>query len=154
VELAVALAVIGIAAVVVTPSYRAWRERAGLRDAVGALAGAMVAAHARAIVERRNYTVTADYAGDTWSVAPAGIEARRWPGIDVHSDNSDPDCPSLVGQDVTFRPNGTATTAGFEAVYVRSTSPRVLVRYRVKILGATGKVTVERLAEGTWQPQF
>ena len=79
---------------------------------------------------------------------------RRWAGVDIHADASDPGCPPLSARDVAFRANGTANAAGFEAVYIQSKSPGVPVRYRVKVLGATGKIAVERLAGGAWAGAF
>ena len=52
-----------------------------------------------------------------------------------------------------FRPDGTADTAGFEAVYLRNT-PATSERYRVKVLGTTGKIGVERWTGGVWERAF
>ena len=110
----------------------------------------MLSARMRAVVDRRDYTVGVDYTTDTCSITPPIGAAQKTGSVDLYFDDSDPDCPSLSSQNVVFRPNGTADAAGFEAVYLRSRSAQVTVRYRVKILGATGKVSVEQWSGGAW----
>jgi hypothetical protein len=141
------------------PSLRAWQEGSALRSAAGEVTEAMLSARTRSIVERRNYTVRVDYATDTYLVTPAGGGAQQrlgapWTTVDLYYDDSDPECPPLTGETVVFRPNGTADAAGFEGVYLRSSGDRVAVRYRVKVLGATGKVGLERWSGGTWTAAF
>ena len=110
----------------------------------------MLSARMRSVVDRRDYTVSVDYATDTCSApSPVGT-TKKMGSVDLYLDNTDPDCPSLSDSNVVFRPNGTADAAGFEAVYLKSRSARVPVRYRVKVLGATGKVSVEKWAGGEW----
>lgn len=150
VEIAVTLAVVAIALVMGWPSLQGWKERIDLRNAASGVSELLLTARMRAVVERRTYTVSVDYANDLLSAAPAVAALRKWGGVDLHADTADPDCLPLSGQSIAFRPNGTADAAGFEAVYVKSRNPRIPLRYRVKVLGATGKVSVERSAGGTW----
>ena len=108
----------------------------------------------RSIAESRDYTVAFDRTAETYSITPEGGAAGAalgtgWKGIDIYRDLSDGAVPPLSADDVVFRPNGSAATAGFEAVYLRN-SPPAGERYRVKILGVTGKVTVEKWKGGSW----
>ncbi len=154
VEIAVVLAVVGVLAAQGLPALKGWKEGLDLRNAASRLSETLLLSRTRSIVERREYTVSVDYAADTWSVVPA-VATVRIPGtVDLHLDESDPDCPPLSLQDVVFRPNSTADASGFEAVYLRSRGGRVATRFRVKVLGATGKVSVERLVQGTWVGPF
>lgn len=150
VELAVVLAVLGVAVVSGWPFLRGWRESIDLKNAASGVSDFMLSARMRSVVDRGNYTVSADYASDALSATPLLGTALNIGSGDLYLDSSDPDCPPLSSGDVVFRPNGTADAAGFEAVYIKSRSPRVRVRYRVKVLGATGKVSVEKWAGGEW----
>lgn len=150
VELAVALAVLGTMTVLGWPFLQGWKESIDLRSTAGKVSEMMLSARMRAVVDRTNYTVGVDYATDTCSAAAPVGATKQTGSVDLYFDDNDPDCPSLSGSNVVFRPNGTADAAGFEAVYLRSRSTRVPVRYRVKILGATGKVNVEKWAGGDW----
>jgi len=150
VELAVALAVLGMMMVLGWPFLQGWKESIDLRSTAGRVSDMMLSARMRSVVDRRDATVRVDYATDTCSsTAPVGT-TKKIGSIDLYLDNSDPDCPSLSDSNVVFRSNGTADAAGFEAVYLKSRSARVPMRYRVKILGATGKVSVEKWAGGEW----
>lgn len=150
VEIAVVLAVLGLLLALGLPSLKGWQASIDLRRAAAKISDAMLTARTKAIVERQNYTVSVDYTTETYTVAPPGGAARLPGSVDLHADNSDPDCPSLSAQNIVFRPNSTADAAGFEAVHLRSKSSSVQVRYRVKVLGATAKVGVERWAGGAW----
>lgn len=150
VEIGVVLAVVALLAALGLPSLRGWREATDLRDAAGRISETMQASRMKAIVERTMYTVSVDYAADTASAAPTGGTTGKTGSVDLYPDDTDPDCPSLSAQNVVFRPNGTADAAGFEAVYLRSRSARVPARYRVKVLGATGKISTERWLGGAW----
>ena len=110
----------------------------------------MLSARMRSVVERRDFSVSVDYATDACSVTPPVGIVLVGGSVDFYPDNTDPDCPPLSAHSVGFRPNGTADAAGFEAVYLKSRSARVPVRYRVKVLGATGKVSVEKWTGGVW----
>jgi len=138
----------GLLAVWAAPFLQQWKERTDLRSAASKVAGVMLSARMKSVVERRSYTVGVDYAADTLSVVPSLGAPKLAGSVDLYADTSDPDCPPLSLRDVAFRPNGTADAAGFEAVYLKSRSAKVAVRYRAKILGATGKVSVERGAGG------
>jgi len=150
VEIAVVLGTLGLVLAIGVPNLQVWRDGIALRNAANGVSEVMLSARMAAIVERRNYTVTVDYAADSCSVSPGTRDPGRWATADIYADNSDPDCRSLSARDVVFRPNGTADAAGFEAVYLKSKNAKVKVRYRVKVLGATGKVGTERWIGGTW----
>jgi len=154
IEVGVTLAIVGIVVALALPSLQGWQDKVDLRDAVSALSSALVEARARAVTERRTFTVSVDYAAESWRVAPAGGTVRPRGGVDLFADAADPDCPPFSGGEIAFRANGTADAAGYEAVFLRSRSPRVPARYRVKVLGATGRVAVESWTGGAWAPSF
>lgn len=150
IEIAVVLAVVSLSLALGWPFLRQWKASIDLRSSASRVADIMLAARMRAVTGRENYTVSVDYATDACSVVPSVgttlVEGRA----DLYLDTSDPDCPSLSSQDVVFRPNGSADAAGFEAVYLKSRNVDVLMRCRVKVLGATGKVSVEKWTGGDW----
>lgn len=153
-EIVTVLAVVGIAAAIAVPSYLKMRPHIELKNAAGDIAGDMMRSRMRAASESRKYTVQVDLGSDTYIVVPEGggasdTKGRLWKGVDLYSDGSDAQVPSLSGDTVDFRPNGTASVSGYEAVYLRNNPPRT-ERYRVRILGATGKVSVEKWAGGSW----
>ncbi|MHB8835773.1 MAG: pilus assembly FimT family protein [Candidatus Methylomirabilia bacterium] len=150
IELAVTLAVLGLAIASGWPFLQGWKETIDLKSAASGVADIMLAARMKAIVDRSNYTVSVDYATDGCAAVPPVGKTGKVGTADLYLDDSDPDCPPLSARNVVFRPNGTAAAAGFEAVYLKSRSARVHVRYRVKVLGATGKVSVEKWAGGEW----
>lgn len=150
VELAVALAVLGLALALGTPFLQGWKESIDLKSAASGVSDTLLAARMRSVVDRSNYTVSVDYAADNLSSTPPLGTTGKIGSADLHPDDTDPDCPPLSAGNVVFRPNGTADAAGFEAVYLKSRSAKVRVRYRVKVLGATGKVSVEKWAGGEW----
>lgn len=150
VELSIALAIMGVLAVSSLPFLQLWKEKSDLRDAAAGIANVMISARMKAVVDRTDYRVSVDYAADGIS-APAAVGAVAIKGsVDLYQDTTDLECPSLASGSVVFKPNGTAGAAGFEAVYLKSRSSKVQARYRVKILGATGKVSVEKWTGGTW----
>lgn len=132
------------------PSLTGWKHSIDLRNVSARLSDAMLTSRTKAIVERRNYTVSVDYAAGNYTVTPTGGAGLVEGSVDLYADDSDPDCLPLSDQNIVFRPNSTADAVGFEAVYLRSKSSRVQVRYRVKVLGATAKVSVERWLGGAW----
>ena len=150
VELAVALAVLGLIMVLGWPFLQGWKEAIDLRSTAAKVADMMLSVRMRSVVDRRDYTVRVDYAADSCSTTSPVEATKKTGSVDLYLDNSDPDCPPLSDSTVAFRPNGTADAAGFEAVYIKSRSARVQMRYRVKVLGATGKVGVEKWAGGEW----
>ena len=150
VELVVALAVLGVTLALSVPSLKDWKRAVDLRSKASKVEGLMLSARMRSVVERRDYSVSVDYATDACSVTPPVGTALLGGSVDFYLDNTDPDCPSLSSHNVVFRPNGTADAAGFEAIYLKSRSATVVARYRVKVLGATGKVSVEKWAGGAW----
>jgi prepilin-type N-terminal cleavage/methylation domain-containing protein len=150
VEISVVLAVLGVLLALSVPSLKEWRRAVELRGTAAKVAEIMLSARMRSVVERRDYLVSVDYTADACSVTPPVGTAQVGGSVDFYPDNTDPDCPSLSARDVVFRPNGTADAAGFEAVYLKSRSATVAARYRVKVLGATGKVRVEKWAGGAW----
>jgi prepilin-type N-terminal cleavage/methylation domain-containing protein len=150
VEIAIVLAVMSVSLALGWPFLQQWKATLDLRSAADKVANVMLAARMRAVVDRGNYTVSVNYATDTCMVTPRVGTTLGGGRVDYYLDNTDPDCLSLSDGDIVFRPNGTADAAGFEAVYLKSLSEQVLVRYRVKVLGATGKVSVEKWAGGDW----
>jgi prepilin-type N-terminal cleavage/methylation domain-containing protein len=150
IEITIALAILGLVAVSSLPFLQRWKEATDLRGTAGRVADMMLTARMRSVVDRSAYTVSVDYATDEFAAVPPIGTARKTGSVDLFLDATDPECPPLSSRNVVFRPNGTADTAGFEAVYLRSRSARVPVRYRVKVLGATGKVSVEKWAGGAW----
>jgi hypothetical protein len=110
----------------------------------------MLSARMRSVVDRSNYTVRVNYETDDVWAEPAVGTTKKMGTVDLYFDDTDPDCQPLSANYVVFSPNGTADAAGFEAVYLKSRSARVPARFRVKILGATGKVSVEKWAGGAW----
>jgi prepilin-type N-terminal cleavage/methylation domain-containing protein len=171
VELAVVLGVVAIIAVIAIPSYLSILPHMALRDGASAISLLLMQSRMRSIGEMKYFRVTFDLSNDTrqleggsvvfdagsgtniiqWSVEEAAARISR--RVDIHADASDPLVPPFSGDTVIFRPNGTADTAGYEAVYLRNT-PATNERYRVKVLGATGKIGVERWAGGTWAKAF
>lgn len=150
IEVMVVVAVIGIAAVSSAPFLKQWKDRNDLRGAAAIIADVVLLGRMKAIVGRSNCTVTVDYAADEISTSPSVGIIKQAGSIDLYKDSTDPDCPSLSAGNLMFRPNGTADATGFEAVYLKSKSANIPVRYRVKILGATGKIAVEKWAGGAW----
>jgi prepilin-type N-terminal cleavage/methylation domain-containing protein len=159
VELAVVVSVVGILATVSLPSFFAWREGMELKNAAGEVASVMYSARTGAITQRRNYTLAVDYAADTYALTPDGGSAQPragepWRSVDLYLDDTDPLCPPLSDQNVIFRPNSTTDAVGYEAVYLKSRSAAVRTRYRVKVLGATGKISTEKWVGDTWTPTY
>lgn len=154
VEVSIVLAMVGLAVSLGVPSLQGWKDRMDLRNAAGKLAESLLQARTRSVIERRDYTVSVDYAAETWRASPAFPVAPPPGSVDLYADTSDPDCQPPAGGAVTFRPNATANAAGFKAVYLKSRGTRALTRYRVKVLGATGKISVERLVGGAWVGQY
>lgn len=150
VEIMIALSVLGLVVVSSLPFLQGWKEATDLRSTAGRVSDMMLSARMKSVVDRKDYKVSVNYATDAYSAEPAVGTAKKVGSVDLYLDESDPECPSLSSGNVVFKPNGTADAAGFEAVYLRSRSARVPVRYRIKILGATGKVSVEKWAGGDW----
>lgn len=168
VELVVVVSIVGIAVAVGVPNFLEWRKTLELRDAASEVSAVLMAARTKAIVDRRNYTVAFDAGADSYTTTKwlagatsatggtvTGSAGAPWRSVDVYADDTDPVCPTFSDWDVVFRPNSTADTADhtanptdYEAVYLRDTN--VTQRYRVKVLGVTGRITVERWMGGTW----
>jgi prepilin-type N-terminal cleavage/methylation domain-containing protein len=155
VEIITVVAIIGILSALATPSFITWKRKFDLKNAASEMANVMFQARSKSIFERKNYTVAVDYTTNNYTVTPAGGAAlqrlgRAWGSVDLYADDSDEFCPPLSGQNIVFRPNSSADSVGFEAVYLRSQHAAVTIRYRVKVLGATGKSTTERWMGGAW----
>ena len=158
IELAIVLAIVAVVAVIAIPAYISMLPHMDLKNAAGEVGGEILQARMRSISEGKDYTVSFDHVNDTYTVTPEGGTAVGpgnfpWKRVDIYDDGSDPLVSSFSGDDVTFRPNGTAATAGYEAVYFKN-NPVTNERYRVKVLGVTGKVKVERWMGGSWQNAF
>jgi len=154
IEIAVALAILGLVMTTSLPFLLGWKETTDLRSAATRISDIMHSARMRAVVDRSSYTVTVDYATDEVAASPPVAITKKTASVDLFLDNTDPDCPPLSSRNVVFRANGTADAAGFEAVYLKSRSARVAVRYRVKVMGATGKVGTEKWTGGEWVGAF
>jgi Tfp pilus assembly protein FimT len=150
VELVVFLGILGLVAASALPFLQEWKGKIDLRNAAVRVSDVMLSARMKSVVERRDYTVSVNYTTDACSANPPVATVRVAGSVDMYLDSSDPDCLPLSSQNVVFRPNGTADAVGFEAVYLQSRNDKVTVRYRVKVLGATGKVGVEKWAGGAW----
>lgn len=171
VELAVVLSVVAVMAAVAIPTFFKMIPHMELRDAASDISTLLMESRMRSIAEAKYFRFTTDMASETrqleegtvvfdpgsgtniiqWSAeGPAEKLSRR---VDIYADTGDPLVPSLSGETVIFRPDGTTDGAGFEAVYLRN-SPNTGERYRVKILGATGKIGIERWTGGTWDKAF
>lgn len=153
VEISIGLAIIGSLTVMALPNILRWREGLELRDAASEISGVMMHARTRSILERKNYTVAFSETANTYTSTPAGGAAvgrfgNPWKSVDLYDDDTDPACPVFSGWDVVFRPNSSADTSGWEAVYLRTTGS--IVRYRVKVLGVTGRIAVEKWMGESW----
>lgn len=164
VEIAIVLAIVGAVAVTAFPNILRWRESLELRSAASEISGVLMQARTKAIVDRRNYTVAFDDATNTYTTtkwlaaattaaggAVSGRVGAAWKTVDLYHDDTDPACPTFTAWDVVFRPNSSADASGFEAVYLRS--PAVTRRYRVKVLGVTGRIVVERWVGDAWRSE-
>jgi prepilin-type N-terminal cleavage/methylation domain-containing protein len=154
VEIAVVLAVVALLIAAAQPSLQGWKDALDLRNAASGVMDLMLSSRMKSIVERRNYTVSVDYTANSLGAAPGGTAFSPPGSVLLYRDDTDPDCPSLSARDVVFRPNSTADAAGFEAVYLKSRNSRRPVRYRVKVLGATGKVGIEKWTGNEWLSSY
>ncbi|MFC1656948.1 Tfp pilus assembly protein FimT/FimU [Candidatus Moduliflexota bacterium] len=171
VELAIVLGITGIVATIAVPSYIKMLPHIALRNETSEISMLLLQSRMRSIKETRYYRVAFDLTGDSYQVdlgdvawdAGSGQNVIQWSGagppvtvskrVDLHSDTSDALVPPFSGNRVIFNPNGTTDATGFEAVYLRN-SPTTGERYRVKILGATGKIGMERWTGGLWAKVF
>jgi prepilin-type N-terminal cleavage/methylation domain-containing protein len=161
VELMVIVAIIGIAGAIGVPNFLEWRKTLELRDAASEISAVLMQARTKSIVDRRNYTVAFNETADTYSTTKwaagatseaggtvTGRVSAPWRSVDIYDDDTDSACPTFSGWNVVFRPNSSADPAGYEGIYLRDTN--VTQRYRVKVIGVTGRITVERWMGGTW----
>lgn len=161
VELMVVLGMLAIALTIGVPNFIQWRKSLELRDAASVVSAVLMEARTKAVVERRNYTVAFDENADTYTTTKwlagaadetggtvTGRVGPAWRSVDIYDDDTDSSCPTFSDLNVVFRPNSTADTLGNEAVFLRDTN--VTQRYRVKVLGVTGRITVERWLGGSW----
>jgi len=164
VELSIVLAVVGFLAALALPGILRWRQGLELRRAASEISGVFMQARTRSILERKHFRISFDGTADTYAtsiysdaalttlVATESRPGDAWRSVDIYDDTTDAACPPFSGGNVVFRPNSSADTAGFEGVYLRSAA--VSQRYRVKVLGATGKIAVERWLGGAWTSAF
>lgn len=158
VEIGIVLAIIGIAAAIAIPSYISMIPHIELKNGASQVADALITTRMKSVSDGKSYNVVFDLAADTVTVSQVGgsvVSTRQLdPRVDLYAVTVDPDgVVSFSGDSVTFRPNGTADTVNYEAAYLRN-SPAAGERYRVKVLGVTGKVTVERWRGGAWSGAF
>jgi Tfp pilus assembly protein FimT len=171
VEISVALGVIGLIAAIAIPSYISMIPHMALKNGASELSMLFTQSKMRSVTEMKYFRVIFDLTDDTRQLergsvvfdAGSGTNIIQWsveepaekisPRVDIHADTSDAAVPPFSGDTVIFRPDGSSDAAGFEAVYLRNT-PATGERYRVKVLGATGKIGVERWAGGGWSKAF
>ena len=156
-ELAIVSAIVGIFAAISFPNLITWRRTQELKTAVSTMSNAMYEVRTKAIVERKNYTLTLDYPNNSYTLTKAGGPTRAGTALGavvIDPDDSDETCPPLSDQNVVFRPNSTTDGVGYEAVYLKSKHPSITTRYRIRVLGPTGKITVEKWTGGTWKSAF
>jgi Tfp pilus assembly protein FimT len=157
VEISIVLSMVGFLVVLGVPSLLAWRQSQAVSNAASEVSNAMMWARTKSIVERRNYTVQFNLATNTYAILAAGGGVARpvgqpWKDVDLYRDTSDATCPPFTGNRVVFRPNSTADNTGAAAIYLRNTA--VGRRYRVRVLGVTGKISTERWGGGSWESVF
>lgn len=153
VEVSIVLAILSIMAMIAVPQLLKMQPKIELRNAASELSEVMMMARTRAVTERRNYTVNIDLTNDTYAITPQGGASLppigdTWKGVDIYNDTSDPSVDPFTADDVIFFPTGAADPVGYEAVYLRS--GQTAERYRVKVLGPTGKMSMERWIGATW----
>jgi Tfp pilus assembly protein FimT len=171
VELAIVVGIAALLAVIAIPSYFSIVPHMALKNGTSEVSILFMQSRMRSISEAKYFRVTFDLANDTRQLdrgsvvfdAGSGTNIIQWSvedsarkvseRVDLYADTSDPLVPPFSGGAVTFRPDGTVDTAGYEAVYIQNT-PSSGERYRVKILGTTGKIGVERWAGGSWAKAF
>lgn len=157
VEIGIVTAIVGIAAAIAIPTYVRLIPHIDLKNAAAQVADTMISSRMKSVSEGRDYQVTLDLAGDSVIVTPeggGGVTARQLPQrVDLYADTSDAGVPPFSGNTVTFRPNGTADTINYEAAYLRN-DPSTGERYRVRVLGITGKVSVQRWKGGGWESAY
>lgn len=165
VELSIVLAIAGGLAVLALPGILRWRQSLELRRAASEVSGVLMQARTRSILERKHYRVSFDETADNYTthiyndaamtslVGTLGRQGEPWKSVDIYDDDTDPACPPFSSWNVVFRPNSSADAAGFEGVYLRN-ADIANQRYRIKVLGATGKITVERWLGGAWNSEF
>ena len=76
-EISVVLSVLGVLLALSAPSLKEWKRGIDLRSTASKVADIMLSARMRSVVERRDFSVSVDYATDVCSVDPAGRDHRR-----------------------------------------------------------------------------
>jgi len=179
-ELMVALAIVGVVTGIAIPYYYNMLPHIRMKNAAGEISTELMKARMRSIAKRTNYTCTFNLYTNIYTITftqPQGLlsgpgmpvagvtysqtEGRTWNGkINLYSDTSDPTVLPLIGNKVVFRSDGTAAdgtgvaitgSAGSqgEAVYIEY-NPDTGERYRVRIVGITGNISMERWSGATW----
>jgi len=157
VEIAIVLAMLGIIATLAAPQLLKMRPKIELRNAASELSEAMMIARTKAITERKRYTVSVDLSNDTYAITPEGSGSlppigEPWRGVDLYDDTSDPGVKPFIGNAIVFYENASTDAVGYEAVYLQNA--QIAERYRVKVLGPTGKMSMERWIGGSWSSVY
>ena len=168
VEVAVVVGITAVIAMLAVPTFFKMVPHMSLRNESSEISSLLMRSRMRSIGEVLYYRMFFALAGDSYRIDrgevvtdpgtgnqvilwyvdhPAAKVSKR---VDLFADTSDALVQPFSGDTVIFRPDGTADTAGFEAVYLRN-HPSTEERYRVKVLGTTGKINVERWAGGSWE---
>ena len=168
VELAVAVGITAVVAMLAVPSFFKMVPHMALRNESSEISTLLVRSRMRSLGEALYFKMSFDLSDDSyqidrgevvtdpgtgnkviqWSVDHPAVKVSK--RVDLLADTSDALVQPFSGDTVIFRPDGTADTAGFEAVYLRN-HPFTGERYRVKVLGTTGKIGIERWAGGSWE---
>ena len=156
-ELMVVLAIIGIALTMAIPAFLKMRPHYNLKNAASEVSSEMTLARMKAISERRDYTVVFNLTNNNFTVTPSGggalLKGTDCVGVQMYRDASDPNVNPFTNDTVSFLTDGTAPFDGEQAVYMK-TSPYNGERYRVSVLGGTGKISMEHWAGGKWVSGF
>ena len=158
-EMLVVLAMIGVMVAIGIPYVMKMAPHYRLKNAAGEVASDLQQARMQAIIKRANYTATFSTANHTYAITPVGgTYGAGWRGIEIYLDYTDPDVNPLASNQVIFRTDGTAghtggTDISQEAVYLRNT-PYNNERYRIRIIGTTGRVSAEKWTGVVWKSGF
>ncbi len=165
-EVMVVVGIVGLMTAIAIPAYIKMLPHLRLKSAARDVASAMQLARMTAISKNRSEKITFNLDTDTFRYGMVGTDEGankrklNWLDVDLYEETNGAvlqAVPSLwpVSADeveVSFKSNGTTTipdhAAYEEALYLRNKNNPDEI-YRVKVLGETGIVTVERLRHST-----
>lgn len=159
VEISIVLAVIGILLTIAIPSFRQMMAHMKLKNAASQLYSEMSKARMAAVHDRETYVVNFDLAGTRltvaqkdggWSSTAGGDD---WRGLVIYRDESDPDVLFFAADSISFYSDGTSNAEGEKAAYIK-TEPYNGERYRVSVVGSTGKVSMEHWDGEQWKSGY